>query len=327
MKFLTKLSLWINVLIVAMTLMGYLASYVHPATMSIFQTIGLLMPLLLVINLFYLFFWICLRKKFFWLSLVTLILGFQQIQRLAAFHFDNDVPEDRLSICSFNGQNYNRTDRIKDFLSDQVLPEDLGILCLQEISKQHLEGVQQAGGFDHSHYHLGKFILSKYPIINQDHHQFDGTVTGCVWADIATEGGTIRVYNIHLHSNKISSDDLEEFATIPFALSNYSNALQERSRQAQEILKMVSDSPYPTIVVGDFNDSPFSYTYQLFADQLIDQFKASGLGIGATYAGSVPGLKIDYIFADENFEPLHHRILRTKISDHFPLVSYLRLTR
>ena len=35
---------------------------------------------------------------------------------------------------------------------------------------------------------------------------------------------------------------------------------------------------------------------------LCDHFKKKGLGIGTTYAGALPGLKIDYIFADDNFK-------------------------
>ena len=79
--------------------------------------------------------------------------------------------------------------------------------------------------------------------------------------------------------------------------------------------------------MGDLNDTPFSYTYQQLGNLLNDQFKAKGLGVGITYAGKLPGLKIDYIFADDNFNALSHQIIRTKISDHFPVISRMKLNQ
>jgi len=336
MNFFLKILLTLNVAVIVFTAFGYLASYIDPAIFSLPQTIGLLMPMLLVLNLLFSGFWLCLRKKEFWYSAIALLVGVGQITRLVGFHFSQTQATAGLSICSFNAQNYNALDNVNTLLSQSVLPSDLDVLCLQEISEEHVKGIKEASGLPHHYYNQGKYTLSEYPIAKSGKLQFDKSVNGCVWTDLIVADQTIRVYNIHLRSNSVKHDDLNLFTrdatanrttirNLPSVLNRYRLASESRSKQAETLLDHIAQCSHPVIVAGDFNDSPFSYTYQRFKNRLQDQFKNQGLGIGATFAGSVPGLKIDYIFADDNFESLSHRIVRTKISDHFPVISSLNL--
>lgn len=184
--------------------------------------------------------------------------------------------------------------------------------------------------------HRGKVILSEYPIIRQGNLQFNQTVNGCIWVDLDIDGDEVRVYNVHLHSNQVSreaetiidninTDKVQAITKIKHMVGNYKRATIERSKQVQKILAHVKSTNNPVILAGDLNDTPFSYTYQQFKSILSDQFRSCGLGVGTTYAGELPGLKIDYIFADNHFESQSHQILKTKISDHFPLLSYIKL--
>jgi endonuclease/exonuclease/phosphatase family metal-dependent hydrolase len=78
-------------------------------------------------------------------------------------------------------------------------------------------------------------------------------------------------------------------------------------------------------VCGDFNDTPNSYTYHQIAKNLNDAFQEAGSGIGTTYIGAIPFLRIDYIlYSPEFFTPLFFRIIPKKLSDHFPISSALR---
>jgi len=52
-----------------------------------------------------------------------------------------------------------------------------------------------------------------------------------------------------------------------------------------------------------------------------DAFVESGQGIGQTFKSRFFGLRIDYSFASETVEILDHEILKSPISDHFPVVT------
>jgi endonuclease/exonuclease/phosphatase family metal-dependent hydrolase len=78
----------------------------------------------------------------------------------------------------------------------------------------------------------------------------------------------------------------------------------------------VETSPYPTIVCGDFNDTPMSYAYNQFNRSLMDAFRNCSSGIGSTYVGKVPAGRIDYIFHTNDLNSSHFVIQEEAYSDH-----------
>jgi endonuclease/exonuclease/phosphatase family metal-dependent hydrolase len=82
-------------------------------------------------------------------------------------------------------------------------------------------------------------------------------------------------------------------------------------------------SPYPVIVCGDFNDVPNSYAYRTIGKGLQNAFTEKGRGIGRTFTGISPTLRIDNIFVAENFEVKQFLRLRQQLSDHFPIFTDL----
>ncbi len=336
MKWFLRLVISLNIITAVLTAGGYLASYLHPSRSTLVQSIGLFMPWLLMANAVFLLFWISLRRKWWWLSLGALLLGFNQIPRFVGFHFNQDEDANQMVVCSYNSKSYNESNRLETFLLEINTQYDLDILCLQEISKNHLPLVKKTSNLAHTHFHKGKMILTNYPIKDRGNIQFDNSVNGCLWVDLKKGHQIFRVYNIHLHSNRITreaetiidniyTDKAQALTKIRRMVGSYQVACQERAEQVHSILQHVDQCKHPVVIVGDFNDTPFSYTYQQFIERLDDVFILKGLGFGSTYAGTLPGLKIDYIFVDEKFEALSHQILRTKISDHFPVLSFLKL--
>lgn len=336
MKWFLRTLISLNILFALLTAGGYLASYLHPERSTFIQSIGLFMPWLLLGNLIFLFFWITMRRKWWWLSLGILLLGTSQIGRFIGFHFNQEQHDDQLIICSYNSKSYYESNRLETFLHEINGQFDLNILCLQEISENHLPLVKKSSKLMHSHFHRGKMILTDYPILAKGNLQFDNSVNGCLWVDLKSGDKTFRVYNVHLHSNRITkeaetimnniySDKAQAWTKIRHMVANYQVASVERTAQVVKILEHVNACKHPVLLVGDFNDTPFSYTYQQFSNQFHDVFRKKGLGFGSTYAGALPGLKIDYIFVDDRFEAFSHQILRTKISDHFPVLSSLKL--
>lgn len=53
----------------------------------------------------------------------------------------------------------------------------------------------------------------------------------------------------------------------------------------------------------------------------------TGFGIGHSYNGKIPFLRIDYILTNPSFEIQKFEIVNNKISDHFPVYSEIGLAK
>jgi endonuclease/exonuclease/phosphatase family metal-dependent hydrolase len=103
------------------------------------------------------------------------------------------------------------------------------------------------------------------------------------------------------------------------------NAFELRSEQAHSLKKHMNECQYPAIAVGDFNDTPMSYSVNLMGDGLYNAFKEKGNGWGVTHHALLPIFQIDYIFASPKFQVMNYQIVKQKLSDHYPVWSDLRL--
>ena len=179
-------------------------------------------------------------------------------------------------------------------------------------------------------------IYSKYPFSHTGNLEIGNYSNGCMFVDVKVKNKTVRVYNVHLQSNMVSKDasklrkegDLQEKETwkgIKGMLGKVKRAASIRSEQVQAILAHLQKSKHPVIVCGDMNDTPLSYTYQLFSSVLTDGFKERASGIGTTYDGTIPVLRIDYIWTDKRFLVNSHEIVKENFSDHFPVISRIQL--
>ena len=133
---------------------------------------------------------------------------------------------------------------------------------------------------------------------------------------------------MHLQSNKVSKDavdvidnvNLQEKRTwqgIRGILGKYSSASKVRAKQSEKVAEHAATSLHPTIICGDGNDPPTSFTYSRLCGDYQDSFIEAGSGIGTTYAGRIPMLRIDYIFVDDKFKVNSFKILKENFSDHY----------
>ena len=98
-------------------------------------------------------------------------------------------------------------------------------------------------------------------------------------------------------------------------------AFKQRGIQIGELKSFIENSPYPIILAGDFNDTPSSFAYQQMNEILDDTFIKRGKGIGPTYNGTIPLLRIDYIFIDKKFSCTNYQKNNNPNSDHFPIIA------
>ncbi|MCP4438917.1 MAG: endonuclease, partial [Aureispira sp.] len=107
--------------------------------------------------------------------------------------------------------------------------------------------------------------------------------------------------------------------------SKLKNAFIKRTEQARAIAKSIKECPHEVIVCGDMNDTPMSYAYHTIVKGLKDSFYEKGRGIGSTYAGKLPALRIDYILTSSTIDVYSHQVLSKTLSDHYAVTANIGL--
>ena len=158
-----------------------------------------------------------------------------------------------------------------------------------------------------------------------------------IHADLKVNNDTIRVYATHLQSLQLGKADYARIENVKAGdsiigsskgiLSKIKKGFTNRSIQVNMVKDVLAVSPHPILFCGDLNDIPNSYTYRTVKGNMQDAFLKKGFGIGRTYSGLSPTLRIDYIFADKNFRIKQFNRIVKNLSDHYMLVADVELKR
>jgi endonuclease/exonuclease/phosphatase family metal-dependent hydrolase len=351
------LFLVLNVLAALALLVSYTALYVDPRQYWPLAVFGLLYPIILALNLLFVILWIIFWKKYFLISLVTVLAGITQLLTLWPVRFSGErpVPPGSFRIVSYNihGFRYppktglaNQEDILK-FLSGL----DPAIVCLQEFSPRGKETPVSLSGRlnlsyasfrnyypDRRNSMTGLAIFSRFPVV-ADHFITDSrNMVFAMAVDVASGTDTFRLFNLHLASIRFGSGEVSFYDNLMNTeaekirlsdgftriLEKLKKAFLMRSEQVDLLDGAVRKSPYPVIVAGDFNDTPFSFSYHRMTSILKDAYRQAGTGLfGNTYAGQLPSYRIDYILFDPGFHAYDYRRHVVPYSDHYPVSSFL----
>jgi len=137
------------------------------------------------------------------------------------------------------------------------------------------------------------------------------------------------LYNVHLRSfgeRKPWRDDLrllDPTTWLPY-VRQYRSAYRFRARDVDRIADALARERLPVLLVGDFNDTPDTWTYRRLSRGLRDAFRVAGDGLGRTYHSRKPFVRIDYVMADPAWEIVAARVPDVRLSDHRPVVVRLR---
>ncbi len=319
-------------------ILAYLSPYFDPNEFWIFSIFGLFYPVILLSNLAMILIWLFVDFKYLFLSLIVILLGWFHLRGFINASSESE-DNSNLKILTYNmGFGYplrsgskesreKKKDELKSFFISQ---SDVDIFCLQESSSFSRKILKRCFSdfYKHEIDKRGTFIYSRYPIIRHGEISFGTSTNSCLWADVNLENDTVRIYNIHLQSNRVSNDAMEvidnanlqekkTWVGIKGILRKYSSASRVRAKQSQKIAEHAARSLHPTIICGDGNDPPTSYTYSRICGDYQDSFIKGGFGLGTTYAGKIPMLRIDYIFVDDQFQVNSFDVLRESFSDHY----------
>lgn len=336
----------------AMLVLSYASAFVNPAKAWYMMLPGLLFFPLAVLNIFLLVWALLRRSGAFVIPLVALVPALMFAGR--GVRFGNDVQEDgqalsgTLKIVSYNVGRFSKlTDKdgnprrqeCRDSVYAFLKRTDADIICLQEYYIESADGLRSElssgfKGYDYDFYVFtgskgcfGNVTLSRFPILGQGVIKFSHSSNLALFTDIGTAGKTFRLYNCHFESYNISFPGIvkglidRKDGVLKETEKKMRHSLSLRPEQVDKVLRHISDCGLETVLCGDFNDIPMSYTYQRLIRGHKDTFREAGGGFGATYAFMWPALRIDYIFVPGSFATVSHRTPKTGFSDHYPVVS------
>lgn len=190
-------------------------------------------------------------------------------------------------------------------------------------------------------FHSGVAIFSKHPIIDSSRYIYPGPKNfrageSLIAVDINYKGERIRIHTTHLQSvlfRKHDYENIERLKTGSDSLYEAGKSIVNklgmgykfRGQQADIVRKQLDKCPYPSILCGDFNDIPNSYTYFHIKGGWKDSFREAGKGIGRTFINLSPTLRIDYILTDKRFDVLQYFRYILPYSEHYPIVADITL--
>lgn len=353
----------VNIFFVVLYLSACLIPFLPAGTFWMVAFLGLIFPLLFLVVLAFFIIWLFARSRWCLLSLVALLLSWQQLSAFAGLNLEEDFKLAKngqtLRVLSWNLSSWgetskNRNRAARHLMLDVIKDQQADLLCLQEFWDAELEsrGISNLRalremGYPYSYFvntvvdnfehKTGVVIASKYPISNPVKYTFgeDDYAEHLICADVEFNHRKYRIFTTHLQSvrfggrqystiSKIKHSDKDGLKGTGTILRKLKKAYRFREEQAQLVRQKIEESPYPVIICGDFNDVPNSYTYFTIRGGLRDSFTEKGSGLGRTFQYLFPTLRIDYIFVAKNFEVSQFNRIEVPYSDHYPVVADLR---
>lgn len=332
-------------------ILSYISKYVNPNDAWIFAFTGLVFPALYIAEIILLLYWIMRWKKYYMAALaVVLIAGITNAglyyRPSVALNNDSKPNKNDIVVTSYNvmGFYYQEQKGVAEKnIGNYVNSLNTDILCLQEYpagrsNGHYMDSLMRANALKYRYMENykdaksagGIAIYSRYPIIRHGSISNNDRVYS-IWTDVKIKRDTVRVVNLHLQSTNIKVEDMDFISTAGIPTDSVSQkrvrgiagrlnrAYKKRAHQADAVADLVRKSPYRTIVCGDFNDTPVSYTYNTIRGDMEDAFVEYGRGSVITYNSSLNVFRIDNIFASDGIKINSYHTLEKPYSDHNPV--------
>jgi endonuclease/exonuclease/phosphatase family metal-dependent hydrolase len=343
----------------------YAAGKIPPSEKYNLWLTSFIIPVALAVNAILLILSLAMRKKSSLYYVLALVIGSNYVVSTVGVKYlfkSSDTTEFTFDVLSFNtGANLERQEvaaehentETTNSLSEWIFDLDADVQCYQEfidrrrksgfdlLNRLKTKGYQSYFSFDSVNSNrygqvLGTLITSKYPILKSgDVLASENGFNRISYVDLLIRKDTIRVINVHLESmglkpfhpaNATGFESRKENTRI--LIAKLKEGVFERSEQIKVLSAFVETSPYPVVCAGDFNDLPYSYSYQFLRKRMKNAFEQAGKGFGFTYNGhTLRILRIDNQFYSTGLSAVQFTTHNdVHLSDHFPLVGRYKIT-
>lgn len=338
------------VVAVLMLLSGY-SGLMPPETCGWATVLGLSFPLLLALNLVFLFLFLTFRWRRSWLPVAAFLLAFPPIRLYLPLNFGGGSPTTpdgkTLSVMSYNVQGFNgpgiehdpdskNLDRIVEYLKRQT-PD---ILCLQESTGSWRGYIKRLDSLYAHHDTVticqGKgmanavSVFSQHAILKHERIDYPSKANGTVAFLLKCGADTLLLVNNHLETNHLNKSVRQQYRSILHGeetadsvrsqtrniMGILSEQALQRAPQARAVARYTDSirrlhPAWLVIVCGDFNESPVSYTHRTLSRGLTDCYEAAGCGPGWSMMAKAFPVRIDNILCNDRLQPLSCRVDRS----------------
>ena len=128
-------------------------------------------------------------------------------------------------------------------------------------------------------------IFTKYPIIHKEGKQFANSANGYLMVDLVIKEDTVRVINLQLWSmgirvgkvtGKIRDQDYEDAKKEGRGIiASMRKGFIHHRDEMNQINRLIQQSQFPVIVVGDLNETPYGWAYGTIRERLKNSFEES----------------------------------------------------
>lgn len=321
--------------------------------------------LLLLVVFFLIGWLIIMRPRYAVISGVALLFSIKSILVSFAFNSPGNFEYKRtpgtIRVVTWNVARFielkkvnNKGSATRLKMLELLKQQDADVLCLQEFHNStkadyydNITAITEELGYPYHYFNFdtdgdemfySSIIFSRYPIVDSGTVRYPRPTLPdvLIHADIKFNSDTFRVFTTRLQSlrfnkedyknlDKIKSGDDSLISNSKTILSKLKRGLSYHGIQANLIDEIREISPHPVLFCADLNEIPNSYTYRRVKADMQDAFLKKGFGIGRTFSGLSPTLRIDYIFADKRFKVRQFNRVVKNLSDHYMLVADVEL--
>lgn len=351
----------INVLVVTLFVMAAFSDRIAPETSLFFSYLGMGFPILFLINICFLLWWLLMGEwRFLLISLISFAICWFPLTNYFPFHGRvNPVPEENtIKVLTYNVMGFaykNHTEEAPNEIVRYIAESGADIVCLQEYVVHSSDKYLTAKTLNKAlsmypyrsiiklksspHQVWGLAVYSKYPISGSKRIPYDSMSNGSSIHEVNVNGKKITLINNHLESFKLTMEDKNRYADFlknagSETFDNLKGTIQQklgpafikRAEQARLVAEEIEKTGNEYILVcGDFNDTPISYAHHTIQGPLLDAFSESGRGFGITYNENFFWFRIDHILYSSNMKAMNCTVDKVKYSDHYPVWCYLEM--
>lgn len=230
-----KLVLFLNIISGLLLLLAYMSAYIEPKSFPLLSFLGILYPLFLVGNLFFVLLWLLKKYKYSLISLVCIIIGINHVFENFQFSSVTDLKgkKDMIKVMSYNVKNFDLYNykphwqynfEKRNLIFDYIKKESPDIICFQEFMNDKLGEFktldtlvkfQKASNVYAEYTFVSKGVnefgiatFSSYPIVDKGRINFPNSKNNIgIYTDLQIGKDIVRVYNVHFESLHFSADD------------------------------------------------------------------------------------------------------------------------
>ncbi|WP_339628982.1 endonuclease/exonuclease/phosphatase family protein [uncultured Maribacter sp.] len=245
--------------------------------------------------------------------------------------------DDSITIMSFNSLGFRgKEDEWKSTAGDTIVKfiqnERPDIVCFQEFDYKKIRSHYfEEYPFKYVDFEFGpdngrviQAVYSKFKLLEKGLLEFPESSNSAIFVDIRYKKDTVRIYNLHLESLNIRPNSIKKERSDKL-YGRLRDSFAKQQEQSCIVRNHMNNSPYKSIVCGDFNNTQFSNSYFTIKGDLKDSFLEKGRGYGKTINFWKFPFRIDYILVDPSFEVLSHKNYDINLSDHEPIMATIKI--